>query len=186
MIPLVCPTLCPTGVHQTRGTPEISIMPHNLPRAQDPPLPPLASRGLGDMLQGSLSPSDGTSQSALLCSPASQWCIRKSSVLASSGCANRRAWVLPAPGILQHSSAMLVPTSWDKAGVGDRWDRQVGDRQDPHISSPSLQCYPLPRFLSGLDSGLLDSSLILPNVLLILKPQKPNTCFLYYLFSTLA
>lgn len=79
-----------------------------------------------------------------------------------------------------------APTSWDKAGAGDRWDRQVGDRapfQHPHFLTfpPALSPGSVRVFLSGLDS-----SSILPNALLTLKPQKPNICFLHYLFSTVS
>lgn len=177
-----------------RDPQEFSIMPHNVPRPWDFPLPLLASPGLGNILQGSRGPSAWTCQSPLLCS-AVQHLSRiqelRPGTLASSGCADGEAQVLPAHGALQHLSAMLgqVPTP-PLPGTKQRWETdrtdQVGDRapfQHPYALTfpPTLFPSSARVFLSGLDS-----SSILSNVLLILKPQNPNICFLYYLFSTVA
>lgn len=103
-----------------------------------------------------------------------------------------RAQVLPALRALQHLSATLgqVPTphfqGQSRGGrqMGQtRWETDRGPFQHPYSLTfpPTLSPNSARVFLSGLDS-----SSILPNVLLILKPQKPSISFLYYLFSTVA
>lgn len=108
MVPLGCGPRRAPGGGPSRGT-------------QDLPLSPLASPGRRGILWGLLGSPAWTSQSSLLCSPPPQRAGRKSSVLASSGCAEREGSGPPsAHGVLQHPSATLGLVPVPPLPVGDR------------------------------------------------------------------